>query len=124
MAGRSSSVASSIQNSAAMVPYKRKRAARAALFVQPPSVSFAQALRDIFPRQWLCRAGEESLDQGLRVRLAPQESRDFELLFRAVVGEEILSPRLRSGRFGGLRPLHRRGTGPGTVDRQRFGTHV
>jgi len=28
----------------------------------PPSVSFAQALRDIFPRQWLRHAGEESRD--------------------------------------------------------------
>ena len=48
-----------------------KVAAAAALSLRPPSVSFAQALRDArpawppasIPRQRLCRAGEESRDQ-------------------------------------------------------------
>jgi hypothetical protein len=37
--------------------------AYAVKFLMPPSVSFARALRDIFPRQWLRHAGEESHDQ-------------------------------------------------------------
>ena len=46
------------------------------------------------------------------------------MLFRAVVREKIFAALLGRRRFGGLRPLHRRRAGAGTIHRQRLGTDI